>query len=283
MRPKTGAITTLVLTLGAALSAGAQEQTNPPSARAEDAPAGNAAPALPPPGTPASPAGLSPWLTYSRPDCCGPVGGNGPITYDLYARTGLTFPLGSGPIADSLQTGWAIEGGGRTLFFNTFWDVAWDVDLGLSYQYNHANHPDITFPLILPDFTTTPTSFTPQQVYVGALHRTFVNFSLGQEYYLFKPAGACGPNLRVGWDLGGRYGTARLEVYRAAAPHNYVRRQDVIEGLFTAIHSDVEFGSCGCCTFLAGLRLEWAHTWMDVAPHSNVQDVNLLGTFGVRF
>ena len=33
---------------------------------------------LPPPGLEA-PGGLSSWITYHRPDCCGPFGGDGPL------------------------------------------------------------------------------------------------------------------------------------------------------------------------------------------------------------
>src|SRR5260370_3308024 len=52
------------------------------------APAADMTPASPPP-----PPGLSHWITYTNPDCCGPVGGNGPIGYEVFLRGGLSLPV----------------------------------------------------------------------------------------------------------------------------------------------------------------------------------------------
>src|SRR5262249_5357488 len=81
-------------------------------------------------GPPPGPLGWSSWLRYPRsPGCCGPVGGDGPIGSEVYLRTGASFALGDGVLADAADVGWAIRGGGRSLFFNPARDAAWTADL----------------------------------------------------------------------------------------------------------------------------------------------------------
>jgi hypothetical protein len=43
---------------------------------------------------------------------------------------------------------------------------------------------------------------------------------------------------------------------------------------------------CHCCVFTAGIRTEYGYTWCDILQSQNrtdVQDINLLITVGVRF
>src|SRR5262245_36300629 len=48
-----------------------------------------------PPGPPTNGhTGLSPWITGTRPGCCGPVGGDGPICTELFFRFGASINLG---------------------------------------------------------------------------------------------------------------------------------------------------------------------------------------------
>src|SRR5262249_44826210 len=47
-------------------------------------------------GTIAQSSGLSSWILYSKPDCCGPMGAHGPILAELYARQGVSIPVGGG-------------------------------------------------------------------------------------------------------------------------------------------------------------------------------------------
>ncbi len=214
----------------------------------------------------ATPPRTSNWLSYTLPNCCGPMC-DGPLTYELYTRTGPSVPVGGGFLADQLATGWLVEGGARTLFFNPYRDAAWVVDLGISYQYNHVD------PTTFPIGTTT--------FHAAALHRTYGDLGFGQELYLLKAANIGGWNWRVGWDVGGRWGTTRLDVYDAAG--NFSRLPNTIGSFFTTLHSDFE-RPCGCCTFLGGFRAEYSYTWQDVLPQpSDIQDVNFLLNFGVRF
>jgi hypothetical protein len=244
-------------------------------------PAGETAPV--PPGTTAN---LSDWILYPRcPACCGPVGGNGPIGEEVYLRSGFDYTVGGDTFGKGLDTGWVIEGGARTLFFNPERDAAWAVDLGVSNIHNGSADRSRTFALFnLPTPTNNPGAAPPANptlVSIRDLNRTYVNLSLGRERYLWGCAdGAPGqPNLRIGVDFGGRYGTEKLEVTQIT------HRTDTIAGMFVSAHSDLEF-PCGACVFQAGIRTEWGYTWADVLQRQNnsdVQDIQLLFTFGARF
>ena len=221
--------------------------------------------------------GLSQWITYARPDCCGPIGGNGPICEELYIRSGVSIPAGDGILQKLLDTGWNISGGGRSLFFNPACDAAWTVDLGITSIYNHSqNEPKVT---LITDFNN-PGTPTAQLVTMRNIQRTFANASLGREWYLMGAANCCdGWNWRAGFDVGGRLGTAKIEFEEPR------HRTDTIYGYFGSIHTDLE-KPCGCCTGMIGFRAEWDETIMDFLDpfnNSHVQDFNLLVTFGVRF
>src|SRR5262249_52761308 len=92
---------------------------------------------VPPPAA-AEAVHLSPsgYITYKEPGCCEPIGGHGRIMMELYTRTGPTFIAGGGILEDRVATGWLIEGGGRSLFFNAPETKAWTVDLSISYDFN---------------------------------------------------------------------------------------------------------------------------------------------------
>jgi hypothetical protein len=269
---------------------------------------------------------LSHYITYQRADCCGPVGSDGPIQMELYARAGASFLLGNTAFAQALQTGWTIEGGGRSLFYDPSMDAAWTVDLGLSNTWNHgklplsfalnnvslpfqpaatdvapagtvlANFAHVNFipgnptvtrtgPFPAPPATTGGTTqaffiYNAPGVTLHNYNRTFVNLALGREWYLKGTALDCGPKWRVGVDVGGRWGTSRLEL-------NEIRhRTAVCEGLFVSAHTDVEYPCCSV-VFLFGLRAEWSYTFCDQILQeindTNLQEINIMLTTGVRF
>ncbi len=125
-------------------------------------------------------------------------------------------------------------------------------------------------------------------VSIEDLNRTFVNVGGGREWYLWGQAPTylnCGQQecgqlaWRFGIDGGGRYGTAKLELNQVQ------HRTDTIAGLYAAAHTDVEY-PCGCCTFQAGIRVEFDYTWMDILQQQNdadLEEINLLFTVGARF
>jgi hypothetical protein len=271
------------------------------------------APATP---EPAQAYGLSSWITYHHADCCGPIGGSGPIYSELFVRTGPVFPVAGGVLRDLVQPGWQIEGGGRSQFYDTPLDAAWAVELSLSHSYNHSRGDRtvpiaITFDFPLPAaLAAIPGLTAPASVNVVApfvvrdLQRTNVSGSVGREWYLVGPADAPGVRWRAGIDLGGRLGTSRVDIINelpgSSVPSRTVlgttivgvQRQptghltDTIYGPFGAIYTDVEVPGCGCCTFLGGLRVEGDYFSQDILKgmnNSNLADVNLLVTFGVKF
>jgi hypothetical protein len=249
----------------------------------------------PAPTGPVPPASLSSWILYNQPCCCGPLGTHQPMRYELFLRAGPAFPVAGDIFNRTLETGWAIQGGARVLFFNLEQTRAWTVELSISNIHNKGRRRDIQVPIILndtfpnPDFNplfpagpTNPATITvdePIPASIQALNRTFVNLGLGRQWYLLGDGGCCGPAWRVGMDLGGRWGTGKVSF------HEIRHRTDVLGGLYAALHSDVEI-PWGCCIFLAGFRAEWDYSWSDILQTQNngdMQDIIVLGNIGVRF
>ncbi len=257
-----------------------------PGAAAEGAPP--AAPASTPPGH------LSSWITYDRPkNCCGPTGANGPIGFEIYLRSGVSIVGGNTIMANTLQNGYAIDGGGRSLFFNPAMTAAWTVSYGVSTYTYHGTHPNIKIPLkvLVPAATLGPTgaALPPSTVNFGtdvpgvtmqSLNETFLNLGGGRDWWLLGSANSCDcPLWRVGVDVGGRYGSANVRVWELR------HRTDVIGGVWIGVHSDIEI-PCGCGWFVAGFRAEWGYIWSDILQRQNDSDittVNLLGSIGYRF
>jgi hypothetical protein len=280
----------LALAVFGAVAAQAQELL-PAPLTAEPA---AASPAQPPETTPVPaaqqpPGRLSSWITYTRADCCGPMGCNGPIGYELFLRSGASLPAEGAIFGHTLETGWDIEGGVRSLFFNPAMDRDWSIDLSISNILNRGQRSDITVPysVFVTDATGAPVrdpSGALTRVTIPAsireLNRTFVNAGLGLDWYLAGTACVCdAPRWRVGLDAGGRLGTAKVEFFQTT------HHTDTIGGVYFGLHTDLEVPH-GCCTFLVGFRVEWDYTWTDILQiqnNSDLMDVNFLATFGVRY
>ena len=255
-----------------------------------------APPALPPAAEPAAASSAgnllpSRWILYDRqPGCCGPTGKDGPIDYELYVRSGIAFPVANSGLGGTLDNGWMIEAGGRTLFFNPGADAAWVVDLGIGNTSNRVGDRSRQYQLfnvgpnqlfVVPNTNPPQILGNPNPLVTGSdLNRTYVSGSIGREWYLWGSAEAdgCSANWRFGFDVGGRWGTEKLDLNET----RHLTR--VNDGLFGAVHTDLEV-PWGQVIFQAGLRLEYGYTWSNILPGSNsdVQDLNLLGTLGIRF
>jgi hypothetical protein len=277
---------------GADVPGGKPEPLPPPTTMSGPGPSAAPLPSGPPPqGAPLPPSQfrLSKWIVGERwPGCCGPIGCNGPIGSEMYLRTGISFPLGSGGLSGASDTGWDIEGGGRVLFFNREVDAAWTVDLGITYIFNPSSSNNGPFTLFNVPVQTV--AITGQQttvnipsidVTVRNVNRTFVNLSGGREWWLLGTADSSHNdfNWRVGFDVGGRWGTEKVEL------NELKHRNDIISGLFVSAHTDVEV-PCGSAILQAGIRLEYGYTWGDVLQHQNngdTQDLNLTFMLGMRF
>jgi hypothetical protein len=179
----------------------------------------------------------------------------------------------------------------RTLFFNPPADTAWTVDLGLSTAFFGPNrHPptvSIRNPNFNPTQAATGTNLATAPVTPKDLNESYLNLALGQEYYLwgsaYCPTGCTGPNWRIGWDVGGRYGTGHL----ALQPNVFFipPRTASVGGFFVSLHSDLEIPT-GCCIFFIGFRSEYGWAFSDILGAGNdgdLQTVNLLVNFGLRF
>jgi len=233
--------------------------------------------------------GLSQWMVGTDPSCCGHVGDHNPLQSELYIRSGIAFTGGDGAMADSLQDGWLIQGGGRVLFYNDSGNAALTFDLHLLNIHNHgvAFPPRLHFfevPVNQNIFGQQTRVVLPEiDASVNAYNRTFLGFGPGLEWYLMGAAngtrqGGC-QTLRVGVDGGGRWGTAKAEF------RDLRHFTDVIGAVYGAVHSDYEC-PIGCCTLFAGLRAEYDYTWSDILQIQNkadVMDLNLSLTFGVRY
>jgi len=235
----------------------------------------------------------SPYYT-DGPGCCGPLGRDGRIGYELYAYTGPTWALGEGRFARQLNPGWMVGGGGRSLFFNPTHDAAWVLDLGVSFQYNHGEpgHLQDLFIRVAPerDFFGNIIRVRPDELAptaIKALNRTNFNFAIGRDWWLWGP-GSTGTeaawNLRVGGLVGGRWGTAHVDLHVNGDPQFYQRRQGVTHGVFVAPQASLEV-PLGSWILFGGLRFEWGYDWTNLVPpiQGNLHNLNLLMTAGVRY
>ncbi len=213
--------------------------------------------------------GLSSWITYDRGDCCSGHGGGMPIYTEAAVRTGASIPVGGEYFSRNLDTGWTIEGSVRALFFNHEYTRAWTVELGMTNTYN----PSHTGNKIFLDHTVN------QFVTLVSLNRTFVTLALGGEWYLWAPANSDDARVRVGADIGGRWGSANAQFVEH--PHS----TDVIEGAYLSLHTDLEIPTGGRWTFLAGLRGEYGCTFSNffAQGHGDVQDMLLMISLGARY
>lgn len=264
---------------------------------------GMTAQALPPGSVP------SPWCggNPAGAGCCGPFGANGPIVYELYARTGPSLLVGEATAGSVLKNwGWNVAGGGRSLFMDKSGDAAWVLDLGVGYTYHGGDRETIINVLPTPRFvgeqtdadirrqnasaqTVQPTTNinTPIPVVVQRLMLTTFNYGVGRDWWLNGPgyvgAEQCW-NSRVGFDVGGRWGTAHAEFLPVSTDVQFFRRQGITHSVYLGTHWNAEV-PMGAWILFGGVRAEWGKTWTNLLPPNDgdLQDVNLLLTAGVRF
>ncbi len=235
----------------------------------------------------------SPWYT-DGPGCVGPMGKHGPVNYDLFWQTGPVIPFGSGAFTDRLHIGWNVGLGGRSLFFNREGTAAWAIDLGLNYTYNRASNDDFLDVFVRqPALTGANNRLIPQAdlfetVRIRALHRTAFTYGIGRDWFLWGDGNTGSEadwNFRIGTDVGGRWGTAHVDLDPLTDPSiTYSRRQKVFHGVYLGLHTNLEFPMGGWIGFI-GTRAEWSYDWMNIIPplKGDVQNINLLLTGGVRY
>jgi hypothetical protein len=249
-----------------------------------------AMPTLPPVPNAVPGAVYSPWCGDSfAGGCDGPVGANGPVTYEGYLRTGVSLISGGSSVMTGVTKtfGWNVQGGSRSLFFNPTGDAAWVIDLGIGHTANDGRG------------ASRPLSILTRAVKFGGgdgtfdvgltrLRRTSLNFGFGRDYFLNGPGVVgCEPgysNFRLGWDVGGRWGTASADFEPFGDPGGFRRRQSVYHGVYGAGQASWEVPMGGWTMYFGG-RVEWSYYWMNMIPPNDgdFRDVNILLMTGVRF
>ena len=240
----------------------------------------------PPTGLPNQPicgAAYSPWTGDL------PVGGNGPITYETYFRTGPNLIVDAGGADAALdRSGWVYQFGGRSLFFNRTADAAWVIDLGLSTTINRGRRLAQPISVLASELRgADPSNTFTIPLGIRSISRTSFNYGIGRDWF-FNGPGVLGQapdtNWRFGVDIGGRYGTASIGFEPQDDPGGYRRRQRIYHGidLGTSLNWERNFGGW---ILLAGVRAEYGYTWLNLIPplDGDIQDVNLMLTLGVRF
>jgi hypothetical protein len=280
--------------------------STPEQLPAPTAPASSPVPNIVPPSQiPAAEAGLppgsvpDPWITYERPSCCGPIGGDGPIDSELYVRSGVSILTGNSIIRLSTNDAWLEEFGGRSLFFNPATTFAWTADFGVDYSYANGvggHNFNIIQPFNMQTFNNVGQAVNtvvqvPLNVTIRDYQRAAVRLAGGWEWYIGKPAYCPGTHWRVGTDVGGRWGWSRLDLNDLTNPqvNDFRHVSDVYGSLELAIHSDFEFQIGPRQWLTLGSRIEWAYNWSDILKkaflpqQSDTQEISLLLTAGVRF
>jgi hypothetical protein len=232
-------------------------------------PTGVLVPAPVPAGPPVAGCGLP----NPAGDCCGPIGADGPIGQEVYVRVGANFPIGNGLLARGLNTGYTVQVGGRSQFFDPSGTSAWAVDVHVHWSYNNADSQDVV-------------TVRGEPVFVRELHRWAVGLGVGRDTFLTAPGfvgGTWDANFRLGWDVGGRWGSGHVDLNPLFEPDGYRRHQDVFAQTYVGVMATMEV-PVGGWTGIAGGRLEWDYTFADFIPKgSSFHEINALLMCGVRY
>jgi hypothetical protein len=229
---------------------------------------------------------VGPWIAYPRCNCCGPVGGDGPVSAEFYARTGASFTFGPGLLSEHTSPGFKMSGGVRTLLFNPAQDAAWTVDLGASTAwYGPAGPPSVQ--IRNPLATGPPNTHPLVPVTPKSLNESFFDLAFGRELYIWgnghSGCDCTAPTWRVGFDGAVRWGTGKLSLQPNA---NFIPpRTGSIGAFLVSAHTDMEFPT-GCCLFFIGLRAEYGWAYSDLLGTRNdtdLQTINVMLNFGMRY
>jgi hypothetical protein len=218
--------------------------------------------------------------------CCGPVGAHGPLTYELYFRTGPSLVVGGSELSGRLNTGWQVGGGARTLYFNPTRDAAWVLTTGISYTYNRGRQ-ERGGPLLVHTTLQTGVPDVLTSQLVRGLHRTSFDFGFGRDWWVNGPGNVGGEsawNCRSGFEVGGRWGTSHVDAFRPDVEGGYHRKQSVFHSVLVASHTNWE-RPMGNWILFAGVRGEFEYSFLNVVPPngSDIVGINFLMNFGVRY
>ena len=90
-------------------------------------------------------------------------------------------------------------------------------------------------------------------------------------------------NFRLGWDVGGRWGSGHVNGTPLFEPDGYRRRHDVFGQAFAGLMATMEM-PVGAYTALGGVRVEWDYTFSDILEKGgSFHEVTTLLVMGVRY
>jgi hypothetical protein len=206
-------------------------------------------------------------------NCCGPVGADGGIGQEIYARFGWSCPRGDGRLAFNLEKGYTAQIGSRSLFFDPAGTCAWAVDAHVVYTHNRGFANDIH-------------TLNTEPVTVRDLHRTAVGLGLGRDWFSARPGfilDTWDTNFRLGLDVGGRWGAGHVDFDTPFELEGYRRRYDVFGQAFAGALGTAEV-PIGGWTMLFGGRVEWIRTFSDLLPKdANFDEFTATLILGVRY
>jgi hypothetical protein len=244
-----------------------------------------------PPGTV-----LSPWC--GEHGCSGPVGGNGPVTYEILAVNGISLPVGGSELTSNMKAGFTTGGVMRTLWFRPDRESALTFDLGLTWTYNRGQGDksiSVNTPRNAPVTTDVFGNQTggqrlpdlPALYQLRALSRTNFNFGFGRDWWFRGPADvltASPGNVCVGAQVNGHWGAGHVDLVPRENPLQYLRKDGVTHGFGLGLHMDYE-KPMGNWILTYGLRCDWHYTITNLVPPQggDIHDVNILFTIGARF
>ena len=143
----------------------------------------------------------------------------------------------------------------------------------LAFTYNNAGGRDIV-------------TLGGEPVIIRDLHRWAVGVGFGRDMFLSAPgfvAGTLDANFRLGWDVGGRWGTGHVNGTPLFEPDGYRRRPRCVRASFAGVMGTMEM-PIGAYTALGGLRVEWDYTFSDLLEKGgSFHQVTTLFVMGVRY
>jgi hypothetical protein len=207
--------------------------------------------------------------------CGGPLGANGPVSYDIYVSPGIGWGLNSRFLNSGLDVTTGIKAGGRSLYFSPNADSAWVLDVGGHYLLNQGSGGQNPF-------VFNNNSFTVRQY-----NRSGVHGSIGQEHYLRGPGfvsfnSAC--TIAVGWDVGGRWETTSVHMNQLTnSTSGFARVHAIASGYTIGAHVDMIIPQGGW-SWVAGARVEYASTYTNPLPGQDFfNELYLFLHAGVRY
>jgi hypothetical protein len=164
------------------------------------------------------------------------------------------------------------------------------LDLGLSFTQNRGPRLNRRTQILVSQLQGRGADDGNELLDVGVrtVRRTSLNFGIGRDWWLYGPGtvqdAPAASNWRGGIDVGGRWGSASIDLEPFGDPDGVRRRQAVYHGVYvgSTLNWERQFGAV---ILQAGIRLEWGYDWLNLLPpqNSDLHSLNCLMMFGMRY